>query len=119
MVLLGGAITTLPTGLHMFTVAIYLIPKGVQKGFRFDILAKALLGDLLMAAFIWLMRSFGIPILLQALFGPAVYLICLIVMKPFEPAEVPFLEEMLTLRRSKTLNPFVGLVKDGIVKDQL
>jgi hypothetical protein len=82
-------------------------------------MAKAVLAGLAMAASIWLMHSFGIPILLQAVFSPAVYLICLILMNPFEASEVAFLKEMLTLRKLKTLNPFVGLVKDGIVKDQL
>jgi O-antigen/teichoic acid export membrane protein len=115
----GGAITTVLTELYMFIVALHLIPKGVLKGFRFEIMAKAVLAGLAMAASIWLMHSFGIPILLQAVFSPAVYLICLILMNPFEASEVAFLKEMLTLRKLKTLNPFVGLVKDGIVKDQL
>lgn len=116
---IGRAITTALTELCIFIVALNLVPKGTLKGFRFGIIVKALLAGLLMAASIWLMRSLGIPILLQAVFSPPVYLICLILMNPFEAAEVAFLKEMLTLRRLKTLNPFVGLVRKGIAKDSL
>lgn len=100
---IGGAIVTGITELLVMVALLNFVPKGVLAGFRFGVVTKSVIAGLFMAASLWLMHLFGIPLLAELLVSPVIYLSSLFSMRTFEPVEEAFFKELLTIRGLKKL----------------
>jgi len=95
---IGAAIATVLTEGCIMVMAITLMPKGILSGFRFRVLAKGIAAGASMFGVLLLMSHFGTFWVLQIPIGAAVYIASVFTLRTFEPAEIAFLKQVVSIR---------------------
>jgi O-antigen/teichoic acid export membrane protein len=91
------------------------LARGILRGFRFSVVIKGVTAGVLMAGFILLCLSLGIPWIAVAVMSAVVYVTSVLVMRTFEPADQDFLRSMLTFRNLRNIK---GSVKVRLTENQ-
>jgi len=101
---IGAAIATGITEIVIMVAVILLLPAGTLKGFRFETAGKSLVAGIGMAAALLLCGSAGIYWIASGFISIGVYASLLLLLRTFEPAELAFLRELLTVRGMRLLH---------------
>jgi Na+-driven multidrug efflux pump len=99
----GAGIATVITELFIMIVALILMPKGIFSDFRFPVVLKGLIAGTIMALFVWVFSSIGLPWVILAVLCPFVYGTALLLMRTFESSEQAFFLNMLKFRNLRSL----------------
>lgn len=85
---IGSAISTLTTEFYVMIVAIWMLPKGIFAGFRYQIIPKAAVAGGLMAALYFLFGMWEVPWYLQVPAAFIVYAAAILALRALEPRDV-------------------------------
>ncbi len=95
---IGAAIATVVTECLIMMSMLYLLPRGILRGFRYTVVAKSLMSGACMAGWITAGKIIGLPWPVVALVCPVVYGTMIAALRTFEPAEAAFLRSLAAVR---------------------
>ena len=98
---IGASIATDATELFVMICALYLLPGEILRSAISPLMYKALGSAMVLFVSLVVMAQFNMPWLLRPFVGVTLYIVLLFSMKTFEPAEVKFMKEFLSVRGIK------------------
>jgi glycosyltransferase involved in cell wall biosynthesis len=103
----GGIGAALATGLTEFCIMIAvvsLLPKGILREFRFNVILKSFLAGIIMVGALWVMDLLILPILLQVLAAFILYSVVLYATNVIEPFEIQQLQSAFAFLETKAFS---------------
>jgi O-antigen/teichoic acid export membrane protein len=100
---IGAGIATVITELFIMIIGLWLMPKGILKGFRFIVVLKGLIAGVLMVLFIWFFSIAEIPWFILVFLCPFFYGAALLLMRTLESSEQAFFLSILKLRNLRSI----------------
>jgi O-antigen/teichoic acid export membrane protein len=100
---IGAGIATVITEFFIMIAGLWLMPKGILKGFRFHVVLKGIIAGVILAILLWVFTMLSIPWLILAILCPFLYGAILIFIRTFEPSEKEFFLSLLKFRNLRSI----------------
>jgi O-antigen/teichoic acid export membrane protein len=89
---IGSAIATIVTEFFVSARMVLMLPKRLFEGSHVDAQLKAILGGIVMALFVWMIRSTNLFWIAQGVIASVVFVVSLFVFKTFTPADLALVQ---------------------------